>query len=148
MVFERRRDNYTITTDKARLDVGVIHDYLSQISYWAQGRSRQTVERSIGNSLCFGVYEESRQVGFARVVTDSVTFGWLCDVFILPSHQGRGLGKWLVECVTAHPDLQGLKTFLLISRDAHGLYAGYGGFKPLEEPQRWMVRRRSPPEHP
>lgn len=148
MVFERRRDNYTITTDKARLDVGVIHDYLSQISYWAQGRSRETVERSIENSLCFGVYDGDQQVGFARVVTDSVTFGWLCDVFILPSHQGRGLGKWLVECATAHPDVAGLKNLLLATRDAHGLYANHGGFKPLEEPARWMIKRQNPPAHP
>jgi len=145
MVLEWHRDNYTISTDKARLDVGVIHDYLSQISYWAQGRSRDTVKRSIENSLCFGVYDGAQQVGFARVVTDSVTFGWLCDVFILPTHQGRGLGKWLVECVTAHPDLQGLKNFLLATRDAHGLYASHGGFRPLEQPEKWMVKHPTPP---
>lgn len=140
MPFEQYRDSYTITTDKARLDVDVIHDYLSRASYWAQGRSRETVQRTIAGSLCFGVYDGDRQVGFARVVTDGVTFGWLCDVFVLPSHRGRGLGKWLVECVTAHPDLQELKTLLLATRDAHGLYAAHGGFRPLEEPERWMIR--------
>jgi GNAT superfamily N-acetyltransferase len=145
MVYEQRRDHYTISTDKTRLDVATIHDFLTHSSYWAQGRTVDAVQRSIDNSLCFGVYDGTQQAGFARVVTDYVAFGWLCDVFILPSHRGHGLGKWLVECITAHPDLTGLRTLLLATRDAHGLYAGYGGFKPLENPAGWMVKRPTPP---
>ena len=95
------------------------------------------VRHSLDHSLCFGLYEKSRQVGFARVVTDRATFAWLCDVFILEEYRGRGLSKWLVECVMAHPALQGLRRFLLATRDAHGLYARHG-FTPLEEPTRFL----------
>jgi GNAT superfamily N-acetyltransferase len=142
---EHRRNGLTISTDKSRLDIGLIHEYLSQDSYWATGRSILTVERSLANSICYGLYDGSRQVGFARVVTDSATFAWLCDVFLLDSHRGRGLGKWLVECVVQHPELRDLRIFLLATRDAHGLYERYGGFKPLEEPGRWMIRRVDQP---
>ncbi len=98
--FELQRDGYTISTDKARLDISAIHEYLSERSYWAEGRPREVVERAIENSLCFGVYEGERQAGFARVVTDYATFAWLCDVFILEDYRGRGLGKWLVETIS------------------------------------------------
>ncbi len=140
---EEQRNGYTLSTDPARLDISAIHDYLSQRSYWAQGRSRQVVERSITNSLCFGIYApDGSQVGFARVVTDYATFAWLCDVFILENARGLGLSKWLVQAVTAHPDLQGLRNFVLATRDAHELYRRYGGFESFQSPERWMARPR------
>ena len=138
---EHHRDGNSISTDKSKLDVVQIHEYLSKRSYWAQGRPLDVVQTSIEHSLCFGVYDGDRQVGFARVVTDYVTFAWLCDVFILESHRGRGLGKWLIACVVAHPDLQGFKNFLLATGDAHELYRRYGGFESLEKPEKWMKRR-------
>jgi GNAT superfamily N-acetyltransferase len=129
-----------ISTDPTRLDLDVIHDYLSRVSYWAQGRPYSVVQKSVQNSLCFGVYDGAQQVGFARVVTDSATFAWLCDVFVLESHRGQSLGKWLIECVVAHPELTGLRLFLLATRDAHELYRRYGGFQSVDAPDRWMVR--------
>jgi GNAT superfamily N-acetyltransferase len=140
---EYTRDGYTISTDRGRLDVGLIHNFLSQSAYWAQGRSLDIVRKTIQNSLCFGLYEGEQQVGFARVVTDYATFGWLCDVFVVDSHRGRGLSKWLVECVVSHPALSGLRTLMLATRDAHGLYERYGGFQRLTEAERWMVRRKT-----
>jgi GNAT superfamily N-acetyltransferase len=140
-VVEHRPNGYTISTDKTRLDTGLIHRFLSEDSYWAQDRPYDVVERSIDHSLCFGVYAGTEQVGFARVVTDYVTFAWLCDVFIVEPHRGQGLGKWLVETVVAHPDLDGIRLFSLATRDAHGLYRRYAGFEPLEVPEKWMVRR-------
>lgn len=133
--------DYTISTDPARLDVALIHDYLSRRSYWAEGRPLDVVQRSIEHSLCFGVYEGQQQVGFARVVTDYATFAWLCDVFILEPHRGRGLGKALIACVVAHPALRNLRLFILATRDAHELYRRYGGFEELAAPHKWMVRR-------
>jgi len=141
-VVEHTRGAYTISTDKARLDLDLVHRFLSETAYWALGRSRQVVETSIEHSICFGVYEGDRQVGFARAVTDHATFAWLCDVFILESHRGRGLGKWLIECVAGHPVLKDLKLFLLATRDAHELYRRYGGFQELPAPQKWMIRRQ------
>ena len=141
-IVEQQRGQYRISTDPASLDVDLIHAYLSQSSYWAQGRSKNTVLRSIEMSLCFGVYEGAQQVGFARVVTDYATFGWLCDVFIVDSRKGKGLGKWLIGCVVAHPELRNLKLFLLATRDAHELYRQYGGFETVEMPERMMVRTR------
>jgi GNAT superfamily N-acetyltransferase len=138
---ELHRDGFSISTDKSKLDVGVIHEYLSERSYWAQGRPLDVVRTSIEHSVCFGVYDGDRQVGFARVVTDYATFAWLCDVFILESHRGRGLGKWLIACVVAHPDLHGFRNFLLATSDAHELYRKYGGFDSLEKPEKWMKRR-------
>jgi len=131
---------YVISTDKTKLNIDVIHQYLSERSYWAQGRSMDTVRISIDHSLCFGVYADNRQVGFARVVTDYATFAWLADVFILESHRGLGLSKWLVESIVAHPDLQNLKNFLLATSDAHELYRRYGRFEALEKPEKWMIR--------
>ncbi|MBN1992018.1 MAG: GNAT family N-acetyltransferase [Anaerolineae bacterium] len=140
---EYTRDGYVIRTDKRKLDLNVVHAYLSQRSYWAQGRSMKTVIKSIKNSLCFGLYDQQDNlVGFARVVTDYATFVWLCDVFILESHQGQNLGKWLIEVVTNHPDLKNLRNFLLATRDAHELYRRYGGFEKLENADRWMMRPR------
>jgi len=133
--------DYTISTDKQRLDLALVHRYLSQSSYWAQGRPREVVAKSIESSLCFGAYtSDGRQVGFARVVTDRATIAWLCDVFVLEEHRGRGLGKRLVEAVVSHPDLRHLRRILLATSDAHGLYRGYGGFAPLSHPERWMEK--------
>lgn len=137
---EYKRNDYLISTDKTKLDLPVIHQYLSERSYWAQGRSMDTTRKSIDNSLCFGVYADGQQIGFARVVTDYATFAWLADVFILESHRGLGLSKWLIECVVSHPDLQHLKNFLLATKDAHELYRRYGGFEMLEEKGKWMHR--------
>jgi GNAT superfamily N-acetyltransferase len=137
---EYQLGGYAISTDPTRLDVGVIHDFLSRRSYWAQGRSPAVVQKTIEHSLCFGVFSAAEQVGFARVVTDYATFAWLCDVFIVEAHRGRGLSKWLIECVVAHPELQSLKRILLATRDAHELYRRYGRFETLSEPETWMVR--------
>jgi GNAT superfamily N-acetyltransferase len=141
-VVEYQRDEYLISTDKARLDVELVHDFLSRSAYWAQGRPLAIVQRSIEHSLCFGIYHGAQQVGFARVVTDRATFAWLCDVFVVETHRGQGLAKWLVECIVAHPDLQTLRIFLLATRDAHELYRRYGGFREVLEPDRLMVRRQ------
>jgi len=126
-----------ITTDRARMDVDAIHRYLSEESYWAQGIPRDVVERAIENSLCFGAFEDAKQIGFARVITDYATFAYLADVFVLPSHRGRGISKQIMEAVMAHPDLRGLRRWHLVTRDAHALYAQYG-FAPLESPERHM----------
>ncbi len=146
-----RRGDYVISTDPARLDVEFIHGFLDRSSYWAQGRPLAVVAKSLENSLCFGVYAGAEQVGLARVVTDYATFAWVCDVFIAEPHRGRGLGKWLIECVVTHPDLQGLRQILLATRDAHELYRRYGGFERLPAPEKWMTRRNkrtSPPTTP
>ncbi len=140
--FEAQRGAYRISTDPALLDIGVIHEWLSTQSYWAQGRSYEVVAQAIAHSLCFGVYRGSEQAGFARVVTDYATFGWLCDVFILDAHRGQGLGTWLVETVVAHPQLAEMRLLILATRDAHTLYARHGDFVPLEQADRWMLRRR------
>jgi GNAT superfamily N-acetyltransferase len=132
---------YTISTDPSRLDVALIHRFLSQEAFWALGRPREVVERSIENSLCFGLYCEAAQVGFCRMVTDHATFGWLDDVFILPEYRGQRLGKWLVACVMSHPEVQGLQRVALATRDAHSLYMDYGGFTTLHNPERWLERK-------
>jgi GNAT superfamily N-acetyltransferase len=137
---EWHNEQYSISTDKSKLDVGLIHHFLYTTAYWAVGRPMSIVRRSIENSLCFGVYDGDEQVGFARIVTDYATFGWMCDVFILPSHRGRGLGKWLVECVVSHPDVKALRRILLSSRDAHSLYEKYGEFHSLHYPANWMEK--------
>ena len=139
---EYQRDGYLISTDRTRLDVEFIHEFLSNSAYWAQGRPLDVVQRSIEGSLCFGIYNGPRQVGFARVVTDRATFAWLCDLFVVEAHRGQGLGKWLVECIVAHPDLKALRIFLLATRDAHELYRCHGGFQELPAPDRFMARRR------
>jgi GNAT superfamily N-acetyltransferase len=128
---------YEISDDKTRLDVDVIHGYLTKHSYWAAGIGRSVVEKSIEHSLCLGVYHEGAQVGFGRVVTDRATFALLADVFVLDAHRGKGLSKWLMQCVVDHEELQGLRRLLLLTLDAHGLYAQYG-FTPLAAPERFM----------
>jgi GNAT superfamily N-acetyltransferase len=132
-----RQGDFLISTDPGLLDLPSIHDFLTNRSYWAKGRPLEVFRRSLANSLCFGLYEQRRQVGFARVVTDRATFAWLCDVFVLENYRGRGLAKWLIECVLGHPALQGLRRVLLGTRDAHGLYQRYG-FAPLADPTRFM----------
>jgi GNAT superfamily N-acetyltransferase len=119
-------DEYEISTDNKRLDLGLIHDFLANGSYWARGIPFETVKRSVEHSLCFGVFHHDGQVGFARVVTDSATFAYLGDVFILEAHRGKGLGKWLLRTVLGHPDLARLRMISLGTRDAHGLYERYG----------------------
>ena len=128
---------FEISTEPSRLDLEVIHGFL-RTSYWAEGRPRAVVERAIEHSLCFGVYLEGRQVAFARVVSDRAVFAYLMDVFVIPEFRGRGISKTLMRAVLDHPELQGLRVFLLGTRDAHGLYAKFG-FRPLEEPSRWMA---------
>jgi GNAT superfamily N-acetyltransferase len=132
-----RRGDYEISMDPARLDRGLVHDFLSKDAYWARGIPRPVVDRCIENSLCFGLYRGTEQVGFARVVTDRAAIAYLGDVFIVPAHRGRGLGKWLVATVMAHPDLQGLRRFMLGTEDAHSLYERFG-FRPLAHPERMM----------
>ncbi len=139
MPHEWHRGEYSISTDPQRLDLEVIHGFLTNESYWALGRSMETIQKSIEHSLAFGVYHAEQQVGFCRVITDYATFAWLADVFVLEPYRGRGLAVWLVETVLAPPELQGLKRWVLATRDAHGLYARYG-FEPLADRQRWMTR--------
>src|SRR4030081_501918 len=131
--------DYVISTDSSRLDVELIHDFLSKTAYWAIGRTLQVVERSIENSLPFGIYKGDVQVGFARVVTDYATFAWIADVFVLPEYRGRGLSKWLMEVMLAHPRLQGFRRWVLSTKDAHGLYERFGFIK-LHRPERCMYR--------
>ncbi len=134
--FEVRRENFTISTDSARLDLQAIAGFLGR-SYWAKERPLQTIERSLANSLVFGVYDGERQIGLARIVSDYATFAWLCDVFLDEDYRGRGLGKWLMQTVLSHPDLQGLRRLVLITRDAHGLYR-QSGWDSLHNPEGWM----------
>ena len=136
-----RRGAYFLSTDRALLDVAFIHRYLSEESYWAPGVPREIVERSIQNSFCFGLFHESEQVGFARFVTDRATFAWLGDVFVIDAHRGHGLGKWMIESILRHPDLQGLRRILLGTRDAHELYTRFG-FTPLADPSRFLEVHR------
>jgi len=138
--FEAQRNAFLISDDPNRLQIQVIHKYLSEDSYWAQGVPMSIVEKSIANSLCFGVYHEGQQIGFARMITDRATFGYLADVFILPDFRKQGLSKWLMEVILAHPELQTLRRMCLMTQDAQGLYAQFG-FHVFEFPERFMVRR-------
>jgi GNAT superfamily N-acetyltransferase len=136
-VFERTRGEYVISTDPSRLDLDVIHRFLTN-GYWAQGIPREVVARSIEQSLCFGIYDgTSAQIGFARVVSDFATVAYLGDVFVLESHRGFGLGKFMMECIMQHPALQGLRRWILLTRDAHEFYSRYG-FTALKAPERYM----------
>jgi len=133
-----KKDEYSISTDKSKIDIDVVHGYLSQ-SYWAEEIPKETVKRSIENSLCFGVYKQEKQIGFARVISDCATFAYLADVFILEEERGKGLSKWLMEIIIKHPQLQDLRRFTLATRDAHGLYEQFG-FTLFDKPERWMQR--------
>jgi len=130
------RDGFTISTEKEKLDIDVIHSFLSR-TYWAEGISKEIIRRSIEGSLCFGVFENDKQVGFARMITDNATFAYLADVFIIEEYRGRGLSKWLMEIMMSHPDLQGLRRMVLATRDAHELYKKFG-FTLLNNVDRWM----------
>lgn len=131
------RDKYQISTDKRRFDVALIHDFLRS-SYWAKDIPRSVVARSIRHSLCFGVFCREKQVGFAKVITDRATFAYLADVFVVPEHRGRGVGKMLIGRILAHRDLQGLRRIMLSTTDAHGLYVPFG-FKPLTHPEWYLT---------
>ena len=136
-IVQHQRGEFLISTDRDRLDLDMIHGFLTNC-YWAKGIPREVVARSIEHALCFGVYDGSgAQVGFARVVSDFATVAYLGDVFILESHRGRGLSKWLMECILRHPALQNLRRWILLTRDAHGLYAQFG-FTPVTAPERYM----------
>jgi len=130
------RGEYSITTDPAAVDLDAVHSAIAA-SYWAEGIPRDLMRRAIDGSLPFSLFQGARQVGFARVVTDRATFAYLADVYVLEALRGRGLGRWLIETVMAHPDLQGLRRFSLATRDAHGLYARFG-FTPLQRPELHM----------
>ncbi len=133
---ELTKGEYSISTDPQRFDLDAVHAFLSR-SFWAEGIPKALVAKAAANSLCFGLFDGPAQVGFARVVTDRATFAYLCDVYVLESHRGLGLGKWLVQSVMAHPDLQGLRRFQLVTRDAHGLYERHGFAVPAN-PERQM----------
>lgn len=139
MINEWRQGEYLISTEIGRLDIALIHNFLANTSYWAEGRDLEVVRRSIANSLNFGLYSGKHQVGFARVVTDYATFAWLADVFLLDDYRGKGLGKWLVEAVVSHPQLQGFRRWVLATRDAHELYRRFG-FTELQDASRWMEK--------
>jgi len=141
MLHELRDSDILISTDPARLDVDVIHGFLSH-SYWAAGIPRETVECSIRHSICFGAFDEGQQVGFARVISDRATYAYVADVFVLPSHRGRSIGKRLMACITSHPELQDLRLWTLFTRDAHGLYRQYG-FQDARYPDRLMEKRQA-----
>lgn len=132
---------YYVSTDKEQLDIKVVYGYLNRESYWAKGRSLALIKKSIEHSLCYGVYtSKNEQVGFARVITDYSTFAYLADVFILPSYQGKGLGKLLMAEIMKYPDFVNIRKFMLATQDAHGLYTQYG-FEPLVRPQNVLERR-------
>ena len=134
----------SVTSDRVRMDIELIYAFLSQDSYWAKNVPRDVVERAIANSLCFGAFDGDAQVGFARVITDYATFAYVADVFVVPSHRGRGIGKRIMEAIAAHPELTGLRRWHLVTRDAHGLYAQFG-FAPLDKPERHMMKLVSDP---
>ena len=136
---EWRKGEFTISTDRDRLQIEAIHKFLSGESYWAQNRAKEQTITAIKNSLPFGVYKGENQIGFARVVTDYATFAYLGDVYILDEFRGQGLSKWLMETIVGHPDLQGFRRWVLATRDAHTLYEKYG-FTPLKHPARWMEK--------
>jgi GNAT superfamily N-acetyltransferase len=137
MNYELKKDDFVISTNKAKLDIQLIHTFLSKESYWAKDIPKHVVERSIEGSVCFGIYNNDQQVGFARVITDMATVAYLGDVFILEKFRGSGLSKWLMESIVQHPDLQGLRRWILLTRDAHRLYEKVG-FKSLSNPDRYM----------
>jgi GNAT superfamily N-acetyltransferase len=133
--FEKK--GFMISTDKNLLNVDVIYDYLNNESYWSKGIPRQKLARAIENSMCFGIYFNNEQAGFARVISDNATFAYICDVFVLPAHRGKGLSKWLVQTIVKHPDLKGLRRWSLATKDAHNLYSQFG-FSPISRPETWM----------
>ena len=138
---EWKQGEFTITDRREDLDIETIHNFLRE-SYWAKGIPRAIVEKAVNYSLCFGLYHNSKQIGFGRAVSDHATFAYLADVFVVPAYRGRGLGKWLVSCVLAHPELQGLRRWMLATLDAHGLYE-QNGFVALRKPE-WFMEINDP----
>jgi GNAT superfamily N-acetyltransferase len=130
---------YRVTTDIEQFDFDVVHRYLSEVAYWSPGIAREKVERAARHSIAFGLFHGDAQIGYARMITDTATFAYLADVFVLPEHQGAGLGTWMMECVMAHPELQALRRMILVTSDAHGLYARFG-FKASAHPERIMEK--------
>jgi len=133
------KKGFHISTDKSLLNFDLVYKYLSADSYWAIGIPAEKLKRAIENSMCFGIYKNSKQAGFARVVTDQATFAYICDVFVLPAYRGLGLSKWLMQTINEHPDLQGLRRWSLATADAHGLYSQFG-FTPISRPDNWMEK--------
>ena len=150
--FERSRGAFRLTTDAASMDLDAIHAYLTR-SYWSEGISKELVSRAMAGSLCFGLFDGGRQVGFARVVTDRATYAYLCDVYVLEEYQGRGLGTWMTRELMTHSDLQGLRRWALVTRDAHGLYEKVGfaapanpaGLMEIARPGMYLKRDRPRP---
>ncbi len=136
---EWQKGPYTISTDFSRFDLARVHHHLAHQAYWSPGIPFEVVARAFQNSLAFGLYQGKEQVGWARVITDRATFAYLADVYVLEAHRGAGLGQWLMEVILSHPELQGLRRWMLATRDAHALYARYG-FRPLAAPERFMER--------
>lgn len=134
-----KQREFTVSDRREDLDVDLIYCFLNDLSYWAKGISREVVVKSLDNSLCFGLFEGDKQIGFGRVVTDRATFAYLADVFIVEDYRGKGLGKWLVECIVEHPELQSLRRWMLATADAQQLYHRYG-FAPLDKPERFMEK--------
>lgn len=140
LVYEFQKDEFFISTDKSKLDIYLIHDYLSKESYWAENIPREIIERSILNCLSFGIYHHQKQIGFTRVITDFATYGYLSDVFVLTAYRGQGLSKWLMDCIFNQiPELQGFRRWSLATADAHGLYEQYD-FTALSHPERMMEK--------
>ena len=142
--YEAVKDQYLISTDRDKLNIDTIYNYIAFESYWAQGIPRAVVEKSIANSLCFGLYEETKQIGFARLVTDKATFAYLADVFVLPQYRGKGLSKWLMQTIHAHPELQNLRRWWLGTKDAHGLYEQFGWTRITEEVAKRFMQKHNP----
>ena len=142
--YEATQGDYLITTDPAKLDVDAIHHYLSQESYWAAGIPKPVVEKSINNSLCFGLYYKDAQVGFARLVTDKATFAYLADVFVITAHRGKGLSKWLMQTIHAHPELQNLRRWWLGTKDAHSLYEQFGWTRIIDDVAKRFMQKHNP----
>ncbi|TAE57766.1 MAG: N-acetyltransferase [Bacteroidetes bacterium] len=138
-IYTSTRGEFTLSTDPSQMDAVAIHDYLCHHSYWAKNIPFERVEKSIRNSLNFGIFHEERQIAYARIISDFSTIAYLGDVYVLEAYRGRGLSKWLMETLSAHPELQGLRRWLLGTRDAHELYAQYG-WKPMASPERWMEK--------
>lgn len=139
MHFEATQGEFRVSTDPARLDSAAVHAYLSGESYWSKGIPLPVLEKALAHSMCFGLYDGIRQIGLARVITDRATYCYLCDVYVLAEFRGRGLGRWLMDCVFRHPDLQGLRRMSLATADAHALYAQFG-FTALTKPERYMEK--------
>ena len=141
--YEVEKEEYKISTDFSLLNIDIIFNYISGESYWAKNVPREVVEKSLTNSLCFGLYSNNQQIGFARLITDKATFAYLADVFILEKFRGKGLSKWLIEIIQAHPELQGLRRWMLGTRDAHGLYEQFGWTVLDEDTRKRFMQRHN-----